>query len=398
VGLKRSALLWALIVANLVAIAGVIWISLRNRQAEAPPPLTFRLVPTNFANLPGWTAGDPRAALEAFRRSCAEIAKRPLAQPMGWAGYAGTVSAWLPACKALPAPVVSDANARAFTGYYEPELSGSRLPTPRYRVPIYGRPRDLISADLGAFRQSLEGQHVWGRVEGMKLVPYATRADIDARGLAAAPVLLYTDDPVSAFFLQIQGSGLVKLNTGETLRLAYAAKNGRPYTPVGRVLIAKGALERKSVSMQSIRGWLHAHPEDAKRVMEADQSFVFFELAPLGDPALGSPGTEGIPIAAQASLAVDPRFHAFGTPVYVATTIPDPDPAKPDRGFEKLLIAQDTGGAIKGAARGDIFFGAGKDAEAIAGRLNAHGQFFVLVPKATAAALGSGKDFPDAPS
>jgi len=412
VGLKRSALFWALVLASLIAIAGVLWISLRKPQIEAPPP-TFRLVPTSFAKLPGWAAGDPRLALDAFRRSCAEIEKRPATQPMGWAGYAGTVSAWLPACKVVPLRAVSAADARAFferwfapvsvdrpahfTGYYEPQLSGSRLPTPHYRVPIYGRPDDLISVDLGAFRPSLEGEHIWGRVEGTKLVPYAARAAIDAHGLASAPVLLYTDDPVSAFFLQIQGSGLVKLNTGETLRLSYAAKNGRPYTPVGRVLIAKGALERKNVSMQSIRAWLAAHPEEAQRVMESDESYVFFELTPVEDPALGSPGTEGIPISPQASLAVDPRFHAFGTPVYVTTTVPDSDPAKPDHGFQRLLIAQDTGGAIKGPARGDIFFGAGPAAEAIAGRLNAHGQLFVLIPKAAAAALGSARDFSDAP-
>ena len=131
--------------------------------------------------------------------------------------------------------------------------------------------------------------------------------------------------------------------------------------------------------------------------MEADQSFVFFEIAPLGDPALGSPGTEGLPLTPAASLAVDEHFHPFGAPIYVATTVPDPNAAKPDRSFQRLLIAQDTGGAIKGPARGDIFFGAGADAEAIAGRLNAHGQFFVLVPKAAAAALGVGKEFPDAP-
>ncbi|HUO92011.1 MAG TPA: murein transglycosylase A [Rhizomicrobium sp.] len=410
--LLRSPLLWALGVAVLVAVAVITWISLRQHEAVTPPRTVFRFVPTSFAALPGWSRSDPSGTLVAFRRSCAEILKRPSGAQMGVDGYAGEASDWFPPCKAVRTRPVSSAEARAFfetwfvpvevdrparfTGYYEPELSGSRVPTQRYRVPIYGRPRDLLSADLGAFRHNLEGEHIWGRVEGTKLVPYPTRAEIDAYGLATAPVLLYTDDPVSAFFLQIQGSGLVKLNTGEMLRLGYAAKNGRAYTPVGRVLIAQGALERKNVSMQSIRVWLDAHPHDAQRVMEADQSFVFFDLAPLGDPALGSPGTEGIPIAAQASLAVDPYFHALGTPIYVATVVPDADPAKPDHQFQRLLIAQDTGGAIKGPARGDIFFGAGRDAEAIAGRLNARGQFFVFVPKAVTAALGHGKDIPDA--
>jgi membrane-bound lytic murein transglycosylase A len=293
-------------------------------------------------------------------------------------------------------PVSVDRPAH-FTGYYEPELSGSRLPAPRYHVPIYGRPKDLVTVDLGSFRRALQGEHIAGRLEGTKLVPYATRGDIDAHGLPTAPVLLYTDDPVSAFFLQIQGSGLVKLTSGETVRLAYAGKNGRPYTPIGRVLIAQGALARKDVSLQTIRAWLNAHPSAAPSVMEADQSFVFFEIAPLGDPTLGSPGTEGAPLTPGGSLAVDERFHPFGAPIYVATTVPDPNPAKPDQSFQRLLIAQDTGGAIKGPARGDIFFGAGAYAEAIAGRLNAHGEFFVLVPKAAAAALGAGKAFPEAP-
>ena len=407
--LLRSRLVWALLAANLLAIAAVTWFSLVNQAVEAP----LRFVPRSFAALPGWAAGDPRAALEAFRRSCAEIVKRAPSEPMGLSGYAGTAALWLSPCKALPSSTVSATDARSFfetwfapvlidrtahfTGYYEPELSGSRLPTQRYRVPIYGRPKDLVSADLGGFRHTLEGEHIYGRIDGTKLVPYATRADIDAHGLAGAPILLYTDDPVSAFFLQIQGSGLVKLNDGEILRLSYAAKNGRPYTPIGRVLIAQGALDRKSVSMQTIRAWLDAHPSAARSVMEADESFVFFELAPLGDPALGSAGTEGVPLTQTASLAVDTRFHPLGAPVYVATNVPDPDPAKSDRSFQRLLIAQDTGGAIKGPARGDIFFGAGADATAIAGRLNAHGQFFVLIPKAAAAALGVGKEFPDAP-
>ena len=406
----RARLAWALVVAILIAVVALVRLTRSNQPVEAPP---FHLTPVDYAALPGWAAGDTRKALDAFRRSCEGIAKRPPSEPMGWRGYAGTAVLWLASCNALPSATVSAADARSFfekwfvpvrvdrpahfTGYYEPELSGSRLPTPRYRVPIYGRPKDLVTVDLGSFRHAFEGEQIAGRVEDTKLVPYAARADIDVHGLPTAPILLYTDDPVSAFFLQIQGSGLVKLSDGTTVRLAYAAKNGRAYTPIGRVLIAQGALDRKNVSLQTIRAWLNAHPADAQRVMEADQSFVFFEIAPLGDPALGSPGTQGVPLTPGASLAVDERFHPFGAPVYIATTIPDPNAAKPDRRFQNLLIAQDTGGAIKGSARGDIFFGAGSDAEAIAGRLNAHGQFFVLIPKAAAAALGQGKDFPDAP-
>jgi membrane-bound lytic murein transglycosylase A len=408
--LLRSPLAWSLVVANLIAIAAISWISVSKEPAEAP---VFRLVPVSFAALPGWRDDDPRTAAEAFRRSCSVIAKLPPAEAMGWDGYAGRIGQWIPACNALPSGIATAATLRAyfekwfvavevdqpahFTGYYEPLLSGSRTASTRFNVPVYGRPSDLVTADLGEFRHTLAGEHIAGRLDGTKFVPYATRAEIDAHGLATAPTLLYADDAVSVFFLQIQGSGLVRFPDGKIMRLAYAGKNGRPYTPIGRMLIAQGALDRKYVSLQTIRAWLAAHPTAAKALMEADQSYVFFDIAALGDPSFGSPGTEGVPLTAGASLAVDPRLHPMGAPVYVATTTPDVEAAKPDRVFQRLLIAQDTGGAIKGAARGDIYFGPGAAAEAIAGRLNARGQFFVLVPKAAAAALGDGKDFPDAP-
>jgi membrane-bound lytic murein transglycosylase A len=231
-------------------------------------------------------------------------------------------------------------------------------------------------------------------VSGTALVPYAARAEIDNSGAASAPILLYVDDAVSAFFLNIQGSGRVRFEDGSINRLSFAATNGRRYTSIGRVLIDRHALAKESVSMQTIRAWLAAHPADAKSVMEEDQSFVFFTLAPLGDSSLGSPGTEGVPLTAEASVAVDARIHPMGVPVFVSTTIPGSDPAAPERAFNKLLVAQDTGGAIKGPARGDIFFGTGNEAEAIAGRLKSHGRFFVLLPKLVAKALGSGKEFP----
>jgi membrane-bound lytic murein transglycosylase A len=409
--LLRSRLAWLLIGANILAVIIVAWLT----QPSAPPPETpgFRVQPVTFEALPGWTANDPHRALEAFRRSCVVLFNLPAGQGMGWENYAGTASAWWPICARLPGSKLSAAELRAFfekwftplavdgsahfTGYYEPELTGSWLHTPRYNVPVYGRPQDLITADLGSFRHTLTGEHISGRLEGTKLVPYPDRADINAHGLPTAPILLYTDDPVSMFFLQIQGSGRVKLADGKVLRLSFAARNGRPYTSIGRVLVEQGALARKDVSLQSIRAWLAAHGSAAQSVMEADQSYVFFSLAPLGDPSLGSAGTEGVALTPGASLAVDPRLHPFGAPVYVSTNIPDANPAKPDRGFDQLLVAQDTGGAIRGPARGDIFLGTGRDAEAVAGRLNAHGQFFVLVPKAVAAALGPAKEFPDAP-
>lgn len=400
-------LVWWLVAANVIVAAAVAYLSISRLP---PKPSGVAVTPVRFSELPGWERVDLRAAVEAFARSCAVLAKRPANDAMGWNGYAGTVALWRPACAAIPSPAEPAPQLRAyferwfvplavggasdghFTGYYEPELSASRTATRRFRVPVYGRPADLLSADLGSFQKALAGKHIMGRVNGTTLVPYWTRKEIDARD-ASAPILLYTDDPVGLFFLQIQGSGRAKFADGEVLRLEYAATNGRSYTAIGRILAEQGALDGKGLSLQSIRGWLKTHPEAAKAVMEADQSYVFFSLGALGDPRLGSPGTEGVPLTPEASIAVDPRFHPLGAPVYVATEIPDAAHAAQYHAFDALLIAQDTGGAIKGAGRGDLFFGFGQRAEAIAGRTNARGRFFVLVPKSVTVA--SSREFPE---
>jgi membrane-bound lytic murein transglycosylase A len=214
-------------------------------------------------------------------------------------------------------------------------------------------------------------------------VPYAARAEIDTQGLANTRILFWTDDPVALFFLQIQGSGRVRFDDGASERIAYAGENGRAYTAIGRVLIGTGELTREQVSLISIRKWLKDHPARAQAVMEADESFVFFEEKPLGDASLGSPGTEGAALTPHASLAVDPRLHVLGAPYYVD--------AMPVRG---LLIGQDTGGAITGPVRGDVFFGFGETAEKDAGSMKADGNLYVLLPKAVAAKLGKSKDFP----
>ena len=229
-----------------------------------------------------------------------------------------------------------------------------------------------------------------------RLEPYPDRASIDADGLKTAPILFYADDPIAVFFLHIQGSGRVAFDDGSMARVAYAAQNGQPYTAIGRTLIAEGAIPRAEVSLQSIRAWLKAHPAQARRVMETNRSYVFFRETPLADPALGSAGSEGVPLTPGASLAVDLRLHPLGLPVFVAASAPDPDPDRPDRPLDRLLIAQDTGGAIRGPVRGDVFWGFGADAQAIAGRMKAHGRMYVLLPNAVADRLGARKAFPDA--
>lgn len=301
--------------------------------------------------------------------------------------YAGTVADWQKVC------AHSQGDARVFfernftpyrlkgeglfTGYYEPQIRGSRIRHGPFRTPVYGLPRDLVRVDLGLFGPQYRGQHIAGRLDGQRLVPFPTRADIDAQGLASARILFWCDDPVDLFFLQIQGSGRVRFEDGSMARVAYAGENGRPYTAIGRVLLASGRLMRNQLSLQSIKGWLKANPRLAKAVMEADQSFVFFQEAPIGDSDLGSPGVEGVPLTPGGSMAIDPRQNALGAPYYVA--------AEP---LHALLIAQDTGGAIRGLVRGDVFFGFGHKAEEQAGGLKASGELFVLLPNAVAVRLG----------
>ena len=378
-----------------------------------PTPTTaLQFAPVSFADLPGWSANDPRNALAAFRRSCAVLNARSGTKNMGGAGYAGTAGDWQAVCAAVPADAGSAAAARVFfvrwftpvqvsagdaadgifTGYYEPELRGSRTKHGAYQTPVYGLPGDVITVDLGLFHIDVTNKQIAGFLRGSHLVPYPSRAEIDAYGLPHAKTLLYADDPISVFFLHIQGSGRVRLDDGSVVRVAYAGQNGRPYTAIGRTLIARG-VPREGMSMQAIRRWLKANPQGAREVMETDQSYVFFKEAPVGNAALGSEGAQGVALTPEASLAVDLHLHALGAPFFVDATAPDADPAKPDRPFRRLLIAQDTGGAIRGTVRGDVFWGFGANAESVAGRMKASGKFYVLLPKAVAARLGTQKDF-----
>lgn len=347
-----------------------------------PLPL---LTAVSFSDLPGWSKAKLDPALVAFQKSCAVIARKPSNEVIS--AYAGTAADWLVPC------VQATGDARAFfeknfkpyalsgdglfTGYYEPEIRGSRARHGAYQTPVYGLPNDLIRADLGQFSPQFKGEHISGRIDGQHLVPYATRAEIDAQGVPAAKILFWCDDPVALFFLQIQGSGRVKFEDGGMVRIGYAGENGRPYTAIGRVLLKTGKLVKDNISLATIRAWLKANPKLAQGVMEADQSFIFFQEAPLGDPALGSPGVEGVPLTPLGSMAIDLRKNALGAPYYVAA-----DPVR------ALLIAQDTGGAIRGQVRGDIFFGFGPEAEVRAGGMKAQGRLYVLLPNAMAERLG----------
>ena len=364
------------------------------QKPPATQPPLLRLTRADFSALPGWKNKNPETALASFQRGCTVLMQKPDAAPMGGVGYAGTVGDWRPVCAAAQGdaraffeknftPFAVDGEA-LFTGYYEPEIRGRRTRGGAFQTPVYGIPDDLVRAELGQFNPKLQGEHISGRLDGHRLVPYATRAEINAKA-PPAPVLFYTDDPVAFFFLQIQGSGRVVFENGSTLRIAYAGENGQPYTAIGRTLIADGALTREEVSLQSIRAWLAAHSDRAQGVMETDKSYIFFQERPIGDPALGSTGSLGAALTPLGSIAVDARLHALGAPFYVAADGPDP--------VHSLLIAEDTGGAIRGGPRADIFFGFGPEAERRAGLMKAPGKFTLLLPKGLADRLGAAKDF-----
>jgi len=365
-------------------VAGVLAWRFWLEWAPKPEAEPLRLAKARFADLPGWGKSDLTPALAALRRSCTVLVAKPAGQAMG--DYAGMAGDWRPACTAAAsasdakiffeqwfAPVAVSAGGKPkgrFTGYFEPEIEGRRQAEGRFRTPVYGLPSDLISVDLGAFRPALKSERIAGKVEGGKLVPYAPRAEITAKGLPAAKVLFYTDDPIELFFLHIQGSGRAMLGGGEVIRVAYAGQNGQPYTAIGRTLIARG-VPKNGMSLKVIRDWLNAHPDQAEAVMNSDASYVFFQEEAIGDAKLGAKGAEGVPLTPLASLAVDSRQHALGTPFYVAGPAP----------LGRLMIAQDIGGAIRGVVRGDVYFGAGKKAEAGAGGMNEMGCWFALLPK-----------------
>jgi membrane-bound lytic murein transglycosylase A len=257
-----------------------------------------------------------------------------------------------------------------FTGYYEPELRGALRRGGPYQTPILKRPSDLVMVDLGRFRPAWRGERIAGRVVHGDLVPFPTRAEIERGTLDTARLaIVWVDDPVDAFFLQVQGSGRVKLPGGSTVRLGYDGENGQPYVAIGKVLIDRGQLAPDAVSLQSIRAWIKAHPHDGAALMDENPSYVFFRVLPGGGPL----GSEGVILTPGRSLAVDDRFIPLGAPLYL-------DAADKTGPVRRLVVAQDTGGAISGPVRGDVFWGFGHEAEALAGVMRATGRYYVLLP------------------
>lgn len=371
-------------------------------EPPAQPPTEPRaaLEPASFAALPGWAEDGQAEALGAFLRSCERLGRLPADKPMLADGpWAGRVGDWLPLCEAAASVPPTAGTARGFfeegfrpwrltdagrdeglfTGYYEPWLEGAEAPDERFRFPLYRRPPDMVSVDLGRFAPDLAGRKITGRVEDGRLVPYPERAEIVGGALKDRGLeLVWVDDPIAAFFVQVQGSGQVRLPGGEALRVGYDGQNGQPYRAIGKDLVEMGALPKDGVSLQSIRDWLRANPDRADEVMNKNRSFVFFRPLPHLADAPGPPGAQEAPLTPGRSLAVDRRFVPLGAPLWLDVAAPHPEDPRPLR---RLVVAQDTGGAIKGPVRGDLFWGAGPEAEFAAGHMQSRGRYYILLPR-----------------
>lgn len=347
----------------------------------------------DFNSLAGWSEGGQAQSLVAFQRSCLRIlrlsANAPLDTKSAGRAY-GHAGDWFDACRAashvahgddaariyfeayfVPVSIADAKDKGLFTGYYEPEMKGSLRRHDAYQTPILSYPPSF-AADHSA------GRSIPTRSEIEDMI---ADGSLDADHLA----LVWLANPVDAFFLHIQGSGRVTLDDGRVMRLAFAAKNQRPYTSIGKVLIDRGEIPRDEVSMQTIRAWLEAHPDQEKALFRENDSYIFFRALNTEDSA-GPPGAEGVSLTPQRSLAVDRSAHPLGSLLWLETTAPIPH-LDGDTPFRHLMVAQDTGTAILGSQRGDVFWGPGQSAAEIAGRMKQSGRLVALIPRSLAARL-----------
>jgi membrane-bound lytic murein transglycosylase A len=347
-----------------------------------------------FADIPGWRDDDHAAALAAFRVGTrALLARPPKTRRLGISGRGLQRAAEIAA--ALPAEVGLDA-ARGFfeanfapfgilgagfvTGYFEPDVAASLSRSSRFSVPLYRRPPDLIEIGNGEAPADWDPALRFARATSRGLEPYFDRAAIEQGALAGRGLeLAWIEDPVDAFFIHVQGSARLRLSDGATMRVAYDGKSGHPYTSIGKLAVERGILTNEHADKEGLEAWLKAHRGEGRALMQENRSFIFFRETPLGDEE-GPLGAAGVPLTAGRSLAVDRTLHTFHTPVWVDA--PDlPDMSDATRAFRRLMIAQDTGSAIIGAGRGDVFFGSGADAGFAAGRVRHAATMIVLVPR-----------------
>ncbi|MFO8233703.1 MAG: MltA domain-containing protein [Longimonas sp.] len=401
-GIRRVAALsaWSVLtLLGLVLTSGCSDRPAANESSEAPT-LTATSVPWHA--LPGRASANFAPPAQAFQRSCSTWDDADPAQPMHpERAWFGTMGDWQHACRRLAERPDSVSRAHRFrqlfqpvrlstsdttallTGYYEPILQGAPAPSSRYNVPLRRVPDDLLRIDLGEFRDRFEDETLIGRQDGNRVVPYYDREAIrngalDDQNLA----FLWVDSRIDKFFLQIQGSGRIQLPDGTMTRVGYAGQNGRPYRAIGRDLVEMGEVPRSEMSMQRIRQWMADHPDRANDLMNRNASYIFFQERTDLDPEAGPIGSQGVPLTAEHSLAVDPKVIPMGMPVWISGTAPTATDDSSTVLFQRLMVAQDTGGAIRGPLRGDVFWGHGENAETRAGRMQHPATWYVLVPRA----------------
>lgn len=354
-------------------------------EPKPAPEAKPRLVPDRWPSLPDWQADAVEEAWPALLKSCGVLKPRDGWQPVCDRARSldpvdrRQVSAYFEQNFTPWRVLNADASETGLvTGYYEPLIRGSRAASARYRHPIYGVPDDLIQIDLGEQYPQLKGLRLRGRLAGRKVVPYYDRNQIDT-GVPALSgrEIAWTDDALDLFFLQVQGSGRVRLETGEVLRVGYADQNGHPYRSIGKLLVERGDLTLDQASLAGIKAWARKNPAKVRELLDYNASYVFFRELPPGPD--GPLGALGIALTAGRSLAIDPRTVPLGAPVFLATTYPDSD-----RPLARLMLAQDTGGAIKGGVRADFFWGFGEEAGKQAGRMRQQGRMWVLLPNGVA--------------
>jgi membrane-bound lytic murein transglycosylase A len=361
-----------------------------------PPPAHAVYSPAAYRALPGWNDDRPQEAWPAFRIGCAALVARAASRPLWQAPCAtaanvdehdaGAVRQFFEANFTPYRVTSSDSTERGLvTGYYEPLLRGSRTRSAQFSAPLYAPPDDLLQVELSELYPALKGKRVRGRLDGRRVVPYWARADIDGGKVDLdGKALVYVSDAVDAFFLQIQGSGRVELAEGGVMRVGYADQNGQPFRSVARVLIDRGQLSVGEASMQGIRQWGRQHPEALPALLDENPSYVFFREVPSPPPGSleakidGPIGSLGVPLLGERTIAVDPRSIPLGTPVFLATTEP-----RSDTPLRRLVMAQDTGGAIRGPVRADFFWGFGAEAGEEAGRMRQEGEMWILWPNGT---------------
>lgn len=363
-----------------------------------PPPadlVPLRFSAVDFSELPDWGLTDVGAARRAFVRSCALIVQRPATAALSQAvSYGGKIGDWAKVCQAAGDTQIDD---RAFwesqfqvwtveaigevgsrlTAYYEPIMDARRAPDSLHSEPIQARPADMLDIDLGAFDPALRPRTLVGRMEGTKIVPYPARAEITPQ---TAPVLAW-GEPGEVLSLQIQGSGRLVFEDGAQLRAAFAAHNGQKFASNAQELIRRGHLPPNGASMDAVKAWLRdANPQERREVLNVNPRTVFFKLQPILDSGAGPLGGQGLPLEPNGSLAVDTAYHPYGVPIFLSAEAPRVA-LSVDKTLRRLVIAQDTGGAIKGPIRGDLYWGTGPEAGTRADRINHDTKFWVLLPK-----------------